>query len=165
MKIYSFIKDSKRSAIEIKSTVKYDDLELVYGPSTIKDNNKFTIYKGNKPFDCLPYFDSVNWVFSEKVKNLFEKNDVTGIEFYPIEIEGLDVKYFGYYVTGRAGNVLNTDDMDCIPMFEPLEFNISEWDGSDVFMFTNSTGSFITEKVKDIFKKNNITNLSIEESN
>ena len=55
--------------------------------------------------------------------------------------------------------------MDCIPMFEPLEFNISEWDGSDVFMFTNSTGSFITEKVKDIFKKNNITNLSIEESN
>ena len=55
--------------------------------------------------------------------------------------------------------------MDCMLMFEQIEFNMSEWDGSDVFMFTNSTGIVITEKVKDIFKKNKITNLSSEESN
>ncbi len=163
MKIYSYIIERKRSAIEIKSSVEYDSVELVYGASVIKENNKFTIYKGNKAFDCLAYCDSVTWVFSEKVKNLFEENNITGIEFYPIEIEGLDAKYYGYYVTGRAGNVLNTDEMDCIPMFEPLEFNEEEWDGSDMFLFTNSTGEFMTERVKDILEKNKITNLIIEE--
>lgn len=163
MKIYSWLSDYKRSAIKIKASVEYDSVDLVYGPGVIKENNKFTIYKGNKAFDRLDYCDSVTWVFSEKVKNLFEENNVTGIEFYPIEIEGLDAKYYGYYVTGRAGNVLNTDEMDCIPMFETLEFNEEEWDGSDMFLFLNSTGEFMTERVKDILEKNKITNLRIKE--
>ena len=53
--------------------------------------------------------------------------------------------------------------MDCVPMFEPFEYNENEWDGSDVFLFSNSTGGYITEKVKNIFEKNKITNLRIEE--
>jgi len=163
MKIYNFIIDRKNSALHIHPRVKYDSVELVYGPSTLKNNNVFDVTKGKKIFDAISFTYSVDWVFSEKVKNLFEENNVTGIEFYPIVIEGVEEKYFGYFITGRAGKVLNTDEMDCIPMFEPLKYNENEWDGSDVFLFSNSTGGFITEKVKNIFDKNKITNLRIRE--
>jgi len=163
MKIYSFIIDRKNSALHIHPKVEYDYVELVYGPSTLKENNVFEITKGKKLFDAISFTYSVDWVFSEKVKNLFEINKVTVIEFYTIIIEGIEEKYFGYYITGRAGKVLNTDEMDCIPMFEPLKFNETEWDGSDVFLFSNSTGGFINEKVKVIFEKNKVTNLRIKE--
>ena len=77
-------------------------------------------------------------------------------------IESIEEKYFGYYITGRAGKILNTDEMGCILTDELIEFNENEWDGSDVFLFSNSTGGFINEKVKDIFEKNKVTNLRIE---
>ena len=86
MKIYHFIIDRKNSAVHIHPRVEYDDVELVYGTSTLKDNNVFDITKGKKLFDAISFTYSVDWVFSEKVKNLFEENKVTGIEFYPIII-------------------------------------------------------------------------------
>lgn len=162
MKIYSFIIDRKKSALHIHPRVEYDSVELTYGNLSLKDSI-FDVTKGTKLFDAISFTYSVYWVFSEKVKNLFEENKVTGIEFYPIVINGIQDKYYGYYIIGRAGKVLNTDDMGCIPMFEPLEFNEDEWDGSDMFLFSNSTGEFMTEKVKDILIKNKITNLRIEE--
>ena len=165
MKVYSFKADNKRSAIEIEAKVEYDDVALKRGPSTIKENNQFDIYKGKKAFDAINYCDSVNWVFSEKLKNIFENNNVTGIEFYPIEIAGLDQKYLGYYVTGKAGNVLNTDHMGCIPIFEPIKFNENEWDGSDVFCFENSGTNYITEKVKLLIEENKLSNIVIKERN
>lgn len=165
MKIFSVIIGDKRSVIEIEARVDYDDVALKRSPSTIKDNNLFDIYKGKKAFDALPYCDSVNWVFSEKVKNIFEDNNVTGIVFYPIEINKLEEKYFGFYITGKAGKILNVDDMDMPPMFEPIEFNVDEWDGSDVFLFENSGMRCITEKVKLLIEENNLSNIELKSLN
>ena len=164
MKVYGKILDRKRSVIEIKSKVEYDDLVMQKSASTIEKNNVFTVYKGKKTFDILPYCDSVNWVYSEKVKNLFEENEVIGIVFYPIVIEGIDEKYFGYYITGKAGKITNLDSMG-LPEILPIEFNIEEWDGSDVFCFENSGMDMITERVKNLLIYNKITNLIIEEQN
>ena len=52
MKIYHFIIDRKNSAVHIHPRVEYDDVELVYGTSTLKDNNvKITFFMVG---DCSP---------------------------------------------------------------------------------------------------------------
>ncbi|WP_299248414.1 hypothetical protein [uncultured Aquimarina sp.] len=165
MKVYSFRASNKRSAIEIEAKVDYDDVALTRAPSTIKDNNVFDIYKGKKAFDAICYCDSVNWVFSERVKNIFEKNNIKGIEFYPIIVNNLKEKYYGYYITGKAGKILNVDDMDMPPMFEPIEFDENEWDGSDIFCFKNSGAKYITEKVKLLIEENDLSNIELREEN
>ena len=165
MKIYRFRADNKRSAIEIEAQVDYDYVELTRGSSTIEENNVFDIYKGKKAFDAIRYCDSVQWVFSEKVKTILEENNVSGIVFYPIVINKLREKYFGYYVSGKAGKITNTDDMDMPPMFEPIKFNINEWDGSDIFCFENSGAKYMTERIKNILEQNKVTNIIFKEVN
>ena len=55
MKIYSFIIGSKRTAIHIEPQVDYGDVNLTYGPSTLKEKNVFDITKGKKTFDALSF--------------------------------------------------------------------------------------------------------------
>ena len=165
MKIHSITTGSKRSAIEVKAQVDYESYELRRGPSTIKENNKFTIYKGKKTFDVLSYFDSLNRVFSERIKTLFKENKVTGIVFYPILIEGVKEKYYGYYITGKAGKITNLNEIGYVPLFEPIEFDITEWDGSDIFCFEDNGGHYFSEKVKNLLEDNKITNIYINDEN
>ena len=162
MKVYGKILDRKKSVIEVKSKVENNDLAAQENISSI--NKKVTVYKGKKLFDVLPYCDSVDWLYSEKVKNLFELNNISGIVFYPILIKGINEKYFGYDIIGKAGKITNLDSMG-LPEIFPIEFNKDEWDGSDVFRFENSGMDMITEIVKDLLLDNKITNLRIDEQN
>ena len=165
MNLYSFIIDRKRTAIHIEPRVDYDSAEINKGNLTLKENNEFEITKGTKPFDALSFTYSVNWVFSERVKNIFEENKVTGIEFYLIIINGLEEKYFGYFVTGKAGKITSLDSMGLPDMFKPYQFNKNEWDGSDIFRFENSGGKHFSDKVKNILEENKVTNLEINDHN
>ena len=163
MNIFSFIIDRKRTAIHIEPRVDYDSVEINQGNLILKENNVFEITKGTKTFDALSFTYSVNWVFSERVKNIFEENKVTGIEFYPIVINKIEEKYFGYFVTGKAGKITSLDSIGLPDMFEPYEFKESEWDGSDIFHFENCGGEHFSDKVKKILEENKISNLRIND--
>lgn len=65
---------------------------------------KVKVGKGTRFYD-VDYFltDSFNFAISEKLYNLFLQNNFTSWDGYPIEIDGPDLKYFGFRVLGKCG--------------------------------------------------------------
>lgn len=159
---YRIHTEEKRGAIVIKANVKYVSWEIFKNPKLLIDNNFFTVDKGQKLYDLIAYCDPTNFAISEKVKNILEENNVTGWSCYPIIIEGIKENYFGFQITGKGGEVTNRDQNDDVPMFEPVKWNQSKWDGSDIFNIQDTGIKACTEKVKEILEKAKITNLEIK---
>lgn len=159
---YRIHTNDKRGAIEIKSNIQYDYEEIFDNPELIIKNNSFKIYKGQKRFDLVSYCDPFNFAISEKIKLILEENQITGWTCYPIIIEGIEERYFGFHVTGKGGEVTNRDEDGFVPMFEPVEWNKSKWDGSDIFNIEGTAIKVCTQKVKDILEKAKITNIEIK---
>lgn len=158
MKYIHFSLGNKKSAIEIKADTKYDQLEAFYNPHILKKNNTFKVYKGKKEFDLVGYQDPYNFAISGKVKDLLLKNNITGWDCYPIIIEGINSDYYGFHITGKAGPITSLDE-DGDPMHDRTEFDISTWDGSDIFSLENTAIKVCIIKVKEILEKAKITNI------
>ena len=120
---------------------------------------------------------------SRRVKEIFEKNGISGCEFIPMNCtewrerngkpkDKTDVEYYYMKVKSTCGPALDIHGEECphcpvckslgyIGMdFEGFGFDESEWDGSDIFVFENKDNiPIITEKLKKILAKEKLTNV------
>ena len=64
------------------------------------------IASGGKKFWDVISTSGVLYVFSEKVVNMLQNNNITGCKFYPITIkEHEDLKYYLLTITGKCGSL------------------------------------------------------------
>ena len=133
------------------------------------------IENGKKLRDVLDMRYVSAYLISDRMKNILEKNKITGWKSYPVVIHdkkgGIIEGYNGFSIVGKSG------PMD--PRRQPTEyyvrkwdgsvsdrldyiggwFDISTWDGSDIFMLGNSRWIVITERVFKLLKKEKITSI------
>lgn len=144
----------------------------------IYDNYKFPIvyreengYSGKKMRDVLDNRNIVNYLISDRMRDLLINNNITGWKCY--EIEMYDKKgniipgYSGFSTIGKCNSIIKIDYGNIVERKNAFyavgaEFEINEWDGSDIFRMGNSGYRIITRKVRDLFKKNKITAIKMD---
>ena len=158
-KFYSIEGAYKRGAFRIQSKVKYDTLKIIDESTPLIKENNFTVVKGKKSFDLVHFDDSVFFAISSKFKGLLEIENVTGWGSFPIQIEDLDDEYYGIYIKSKAGPILNLDALNNYET-EAVEFDLSTWDGSDIFNLQDTLLYVCTARVREIIEKAKITNVA-----
>jgi len=158
----TILRGEKKGAVHIQAKVKYEIFGSFSDPSFIKKNNVFTVDEGNKFYDLICYQDPWNFAISERFKNLLEENKVTGWDCYPIIIEGVDLKYYGFQVIGRAG-IIREYDEDGDRVYGTTYVDVNTWDGSDIFCIGDTAIKVISPKIEELLLKNKITNVEIDD--
>lgn len=132
--------------------------------------------KNNKKTDFLNTgYGGLIYAVSEKVVDVLSSNNITGWKTYPVEVydrnENYIGGYYGFTITGRClalkpslaepyvkqypGGPYNT--------YKGHPLNLDYWDGSDIFLLQGTTFQFVSKKVKNIIKKNKLTNICFED--
>ena len=101
--------------------------------------------------DCIGYF-----VVSEKFKKALEENNITGYKLIPIEIEGLEGKYYIMVETNRAKNLTPKDDID------NLYVDLNDLKKADFSRVENSRVLVASEKMVNALRKAKVKNLDID---
>ena len=161
MLFYRFAGAHKKSAIKIQSEVKYNTLDILQSDSLLIQNNVFNLDYGKKLFDILQFSDSSNFAISKRVKELLEINNITGWACFPIVIRGISEAYFAFQTLSKAGKILNLEKVNNYET-ENCEFDISTWDGSDIFNLEETLLSVCTPRVKEILEKAGVTNIEFK---
>jgi hypothetical protein len=129
---------------------------------------------GGKETDIM-WSDSIHIIaISENIQSLLLANQITGWKTYPITVfnrEGIELKgYSGLSIIGkecrrdRSRSQIITKQ--AVPNGEPFDvykglyFDESDWDGSDIFLVQHNR-IVVTERVRKIFIKNKIRNVSL----
>lgn len=146
----------KRSEIQIESVVHYDICTKI--ADIVKITTEFTISKGKIAFDLIGLCDPWNIAISGNVKNLLELNHIKGWKAYPINVKGVDVKYYLFEVTGIAGMKCKYDSDGDIE-YGSIEVDENTLDGSDIFHIGDTGIRVCTSKVKKLIESNKITNV------
>ena len=150
------------------------DLDLLLGTVRPDIPIVFDRSSGRKVFDCV-YTTFVTLVLvSNRVVDLFARNEFTGWSVYPVEIYGHKgerlLGYHGLSVTGRAGPLDSSLSEPWMfpaptPQGKPhkglkgLYFQPETWDGSDIFCPEGTAYKVVTERVKKAIEQNEITNV------
>lgn len=136
---------------------------------------------GTQPKDVIWTTNSAPMIISEPVIDLFVINKFTGWDIYQVKVFDKNLieipkKYFGLIIKGRAEYV---DYSRSEIISKKIGFNNAShikgryfykdnWDGSDFFMENPNPDDkinmfrYCTGRVYQIFKKNNITNITFE---
>lgn len=129
---------------------------------------------GSKTFDFLNSGYAGLYMVSKKIIELFNNNAISGWSSIPVRIKGYEgYEYYLFTVTGRCSAIdYEKSEASIKAPFtttgRPVEakrglyFDLSSWDGSDVFTPEESMFTFVTEKVEKLLYKNKVTNLIIE---
>lgn len=157
---YMFGDAMKKGAITVQSKVKYDTLSLIEEDNILIKNNEFYMDSGKKFFDVIRFADSLNLAISEKLKKILEENKISGWKCFPIHIENQTEKYYVLQIISKAGPILNLEQVISYEA-ENREFDLNTWDESDIFTLENTLLFVCNEKVKELFKKNKISNIEI----
>ena len=119
------------------------------------------------------------FLVSDRFLEVLETNHFTGWKSYPVRLfekNGTEVfGYNGFSVTGKAGKIDweksevvqipgPIDETVTYPYYKGALIDMSEWDGSDIFMPSNSWRKFITESVYKALKKAKMTNIKFEKA-
>lgn len=105
--------------------------------------------------------------YSPRIIDTIKKAGATGIEFFPLEIEGPDEivqslkGYHGAFITGTSGPILlEKSKFRCKSVGKNLEekiylqvgrfFDIDTWDGSDFFNPEGTLCTYMTERIVKI---------------
>tara|TARA_B100000427_G_C15105151_1_gene418987 strand:- start:55 stop:558 length:504 start_codon:yes stop_codon:yes gene_type:complete len=149
-----------RSPIRVEAIEEYELFENFHKNSSIIKNNKLRAVKGMKWNDVIKFESSSHFIISKKLKETLEQNQITGIEFFPVEIKLRPrKKYFGFYLTHIAGPILNSEDASF--GIAPIEFDENKWNGSDIFTLEETLLTLISKKTKEVIEEGKFTNLEI----
>jgi hypothetical protein len=152
-----------RSPVKIQPKTKYDSLEVITMDSLLVEHNTFEKSSGTYWYDFVQFSNSFDFVISDKVKNEFEKNKITGYSSFPIIIDGFeDKKYFGIAISSKSGPILNLEKLNNY-IDENALFDLKTWDGSDIFNIEATGIMACSEKVKKIILENKFSNVEIKE--
>ncbi|WP_395374758.1 hypothetical protein [Marinicella sp. W31] len=133
------------------STISYD--------CDLKRYNDFKIAAGKKWADVLGFYDSTNVVISDRVKMALEDHNVRGWGSFPINIIGFeDKKYHAFFPVTVAGKITNLEAIFNYET-EKREFDVSTWNGDEVFTNAETLNIVCTEKVKDLLESIKATNI------
>jgi len=130
---------------------------------------------GGKNFkDILDTEYTSLYLISTKMKEILEKNQLTGWITYPIKLydkKGNEIlDYHGFSITGRCTEVNYREskiiEKRMVPTGPICQFYkgalIKGWEGTDFFMPHLTAYTLITEKVAKLLLKNKISNCDIE---
>lgn len=126
---------------------------------------------GSRPGDMMRMRDVLFFV-SERFVEVLSGNGFTGWGTYDVDISGCKgplPKYYGFVAYGVGGPILPEEsevrygpDGGIIAM-RRLVFDVSQWDGSDVFYIPpSSPGVLVTERVAKTIKKAKLKNCLLE---
>jgi hypothetical protein len=116
------------------------------------------------------------YLISDRLKDILEKNHLTGWKTFPIKLYDKKEKeisgYYGFSVTGMCGNLTFKDsdiiEKKLIPsgplcrFYKGVHINLDEWDNCDFFTPVNSSRTIVTRGAAEILKKNKISNLNLQ---
>lgn len=148
---------------------KWDYWKIHFGVEQFPDNYMFYHVLGKRFYDIIEPLAVQPLLVSEKVINLLVDNNVTGWKSTEVRIYGHDeLKYHvlmitgrcGYFDLGRSEIVYNQMPGGKFPYVKGLYFDMDSWDGSDLFLSPNKGFSVATKRVKQLFVKNKVTNIS-----
>ena len=151
----------------------FGDYEGFNFPLVFKHNNQ------HKPLDILDTGTVSLYLVSERMINILEENELTGWKKFPIKL--IDKKnkeifgYCGFSVVGRCGRIeYNTSREYYEEIYEggPLDiyyigeyFDVGTWDGSDFFISKGQLRTLVTQKVVNVLKKHQLSNLKFTNLN
>lgn len=113
--------------------------------------------------DLLPMgYGGKPFLISERAMRVLQDNKVSGWKTYPITLydkkNQIITGYHGFSTIGKGGAMkgFQTSEWERITQGNKLEYDISQWDGSDIFRIQPAF-LVVTEKVKDLFLKFNLS--------
>ena len=126
-----------------------------------------------EPSDIVWTTHAIPIVISERVVDLLRQHEFVGWSTYDVELYSktgdLIPGYFGLSVSGRCGPIDNSRSIEfeeqmparMATRWRGLFFEENAWDGSDLFMPEGNGGwKFVTEEVREVFKKAKIKNVT-----
>jgi len=137
----------------------------------------FDWHMGKKLTDFMPTALAPVELISDRVVAIFKSFEITGWTTYPVVVHNKDGSkidgYNGLAITGHCGQL---DDSRCIQkQFPPPSsvapsrlswigyyFEEKSWDGSDIFIPEGTGIIIVTNRVKEIIRKNKLTNVDFE---
>lgn len=158
MVFYRFRPEDRKGCVRLKPAIAYDTLKLVGKSSPLQISNEFTVARGSKWFDVVQFDDSLNFAISQKMKDALTRHRFSGWDCFSIVIDGAPQKYFGFQTFGRAGPILNLEALNNYDT-DVTEFDLSTWDGSDIFNLEETLIMACTPRVKEILEQADIGNL------
>lgn len=158
----TLVRGNKKGAVRIEAKVEYESSASFDDPSFLRENNVFRVDEGKIFFDMIGYQDPWNFAISERFKNILEENNIKGWDCYPIIIEGVELKYYGFQITGKAG-IISKFDEDGDRVYGSIKVDFETWDGSDIFSLGDTAIKVISTKLYEILVKSKTTNIEFDE--
>ncbi len=169
--------DYKKGCLQVTAKEIKDEIPYVYGEARINSPIIFEHYMGGKNYDLLETGWGSLYLLSEKVISAFEKSDINGWKKYPAKVYDKKMNIIKGYsilaITGRCGPI--DDSLSKLTWKDPpvpegsryqvkkgLYFDLSSWDGNDIFIPKNSLYIIITKKVRDLLLQLEATNFNIK---
>ncbi len=155
---YILLSGQEPYEIVLNSNFEDDFYEVFSGNIFYSKPVETNIKLGKYLYDVLSFDDGVNMAISERLYLLLKENHITGWKTYPLSIENVKDKYYGFQITGRSGGLLEPKEQG---FYKGYDFNIDTWDSSDFFSPKDTHLRFITQRLKALLKGNDITNIDI----
>ncbi len=162
-KIYEFLPDDKKGCIRIEANIEYSSLSMVNSDSPLLNKNvsiKKTI--GKNWHDIVQFEDSSFFVVSEKLKQIFDREKISGVELVKVNVTDAPVNYYLPIVKSIAGPILNLEALNSYET-EKIEFDNSTYDGSNIFSLQDTLLFLCDEIVKKAIDEETITNIKFIE--
>lgn len=152
--------EMRKDEVFIEALNDYPDQSIKIGEFTPEEPFKMKLSEGKRYFDVIRYQDVFNFAISSRFYNILKNEDVSGWNAYKIDIKDSDKEYFGFQVTGKSDNIFRPKGKGFVT---GQNFDYSSWDGSDFFCPEGTMLIFCTQKVKDLFISNDITNVELQD--
>jgi hypothetical protein len=151
-----------KAQVRIDTKVDYEFSYVLDSNTNLIHENEFYVDQGKNWFDIVRFQDIPNFAISQKVKDLFEENNITGWTCFPIIIKDYsDKSYYGFQILSKAGKILNLEKLsNYIDKYH--EFDISAWNGSEIFTLEETGITACTGKVKELCENAKITNIKFD---
>lgn len=165
----------ERGALHVSPEQTFEDpFAVLTGEADIREPVILRQESGTVPRDFVGTTHACLFLVSTHVVSSLRSYKVSGWKTYPVEVvlkDGRSLKDFhGLVVTGVCGGIDNSRSTrvwrnPVSPLGERYEawmglyFDPSTWDGSDIFVPKSTGYIFVVEAVKQIFERENITNV------
>jgi hypothetical protein len=121
-------------------------------------------YRGKHASDILPLGRIGLWGYSPRMVEKIKKASATGIEFFPLNVEGPETivkplqNYCGAFIVGTSGPVLKEKSIyKCVPVKRNPEknifwqiglfFDLQTWGGADFFNPQKTLFTFVSSRI------------------
>ena len=149
----------RRSEIRPQPLHDYERMGMISNDCVLKKHNDFKVAAGKKWADVLGFYDSTNLIISDRVKTALEQHEMKGWGSFPINIIGFeDKKYHAFFPVTVVGKILN---LEAVNNYETdhCEFDLSTWNGDEIFTNAETLNTVCTKKVKDLLESIKTTNV------